>query len=512
MRSILGRAPVALALPALTLLLASAAGATDVVVYGPDAPSPEGASLAESIYRVATESDEGPAGGAAHVLDLPFPSRDPLWFAGDLLQLPCADSTLADVDPAAALEAAIAHIDELDHEKGLLKIDQGIRALPCTSSEVTRQTLIDLHFFQAMAHYDLGNQPKAKRGFEAALAVRIDMPWKTEYPPAPQALFLEAKSDLLSRGTTTLGIDAAGSGVQALSVDGSAVMTSAASELTLYRGRHLVRYVDSGGIAYAALVDVGEEGGSLISREALRTTVLNLAWGGVGASAGRIALGELARNRGADRAIVVIAGKDDDSHRAFSFDVNSGSMMPLAVDGEAVAVLTAGKKKRGGNGGDAGGGADTGESGRVGLVVGGGVLLSGTEPYGMGALRVHFRLVKGLELGVGGELGATAADDTTILLPAITFDGRYRLDIAGVFHPYFGGRGWLAFSHDQTDRSDTEVYMVGMGGGAVGFDVTPGGGKGFLINVDIGVGAGNVAGSDEPQLHFTVGGGVGFRL
>lgn len=511
MRSILGRLPVALAASSLTFLLAATAAATDVVVYGPGAPSPDAAGEAEAIYKVATGSEESPAGGVAHVLDLPFPSQDPLWTAGDLLQLPCADSTLATVDPAAALETAIAHIDELDYEKGLLKIDQGIRALPCTHSEVTRQTLIDLHFFQAMAHFDLGNEPKAKRAFAAALAVHIDMPWKREYPPAPQTVFLEAKSELLSRGTTTLGIDAQGSGLTAVAVDGTAVSVDTPAELVLYRGRHLVRYIDSGGVAHAALVDVGEEGGVLISREALRSSVLNLAWGGVGAAAGRLALADLARNRGAQRAIVVIPESKEHAHSAFSFDVQSGSMIPLSVDGEAVAAILTGKKKSGGGGGGSAP-PDTGESGRLGLVLGGGLQLSGTNPYGMGALRVHFRLVEGLELGVGGEFGATSADGTTIVLPTVAFDARYRLDVAGVFHPYFGGRGWLAFSHGQTDRADTEIYVLGMGGATVGFDVTPGGGKGFLINLDVGIGAGSVAGTEDPQLYLTIGGGVGFRL
>ena len=516
MRSTLGRLTVTLASSALTLLFVASATAADVVVYGPGAPSPDAAAEAEAIYKVAAETEESPAGGVAHVLDLPFPSQDPLWTAGDLLQLPCADSTLAEVDPAAALETAIAHIDELDYEKGLLKIDQGIRALPCTQSEITRQTLIDLHFFQAMAHYDLGNQPKAKRAFAAALAVHIDIPWKTEYPPAPQAVFLEAKSELLSRGTTTLGIDAQGSGITGVAVDGTAVNVDTPAELMLYRGRHLVRYLDSGGVAHAALVDVGEKGGTLISREALRSAVLNLAWGGVGASAGKLALSELARNRGADRAIVVIPESKEHAHSAFSFDVASGSMIPLAVDGDAVAAILTGKKKKKGGGGGGGGGtapADTGDAGRVGLVIGGGLQLSGTNPYGMGALRVHFRLVEGLELGVGGEFGATTQDSSTIVLPTVAFDGRYRLDVAEVFHPYFGGRGWLAFSHGQSDPADDKIYVIPMGGATVGFDVTPGGSKGFLINVDLGIGAGGVAGlEDEAQLYLTIGGGVGFRL
>jgi hypothetical protein len=512
MRSLPGRHTATLTLLALPLLFSPPAHAADVVVYGPDAPSPERAAAAEAIYRIATASDESPAGGVAHVLDLPFPSQDPVWMAGDLLQLPCVDSTLAEFDPTEALEAGIAHIDELDYEKALLEIEQGIRALPCTASGVSRQTLIDLHFFQAMAHFDLGNQTKARRGFSAALAVHIDMPWKTEYPPAPQTVFLEAKSALLSRGTTTLGIDVSGAGIESLSVDGNDVTGGSVTELVLYRGRHLVRYVDRSGASHAALVDVGQNGGALISREALRGAVLALAWGGVGAAAGKIALADLARNRGADRAIVVIPGGDDRDHRAFSFNVSDATMVPLAVDSEAVAALLSGKKKRPGRGGGAAGAPDTGEAGRLGLVLGGGLLLSANTPYGMGALRVHLRLVQGLEIGVGGELGATAADGTIILLPNALLDVRYRLDVGDHFHPYFGGRGWLSFSHGQEWREDVRIYVLGAGGGTFGFDVTPGGTKGFLINLDVGVGVGGTAGLDTPQLHLTVGGGVGFRL
>ena len=514
MRLPIGRAAAALTLSTLFLAI-TPARAGDVVVYGPGQPSPEHAALAEATYQVAVGSEESPAGGVAHVLDLPFPSQDPLWMAGDLLLLPCADSTLADIDPAQQLEEAIAHVDELDNEKALLKIDQGLKALPCTRFEVSRQTLLDLHFYQGLAHYDLGNQPKAKRAFGAALAVNIDMPWKKEYPPAPQTVFLDAKSELLGRGTTTLGIDASGAGLKSLSVDGGDIPIGSASTLTLYRGRHLVRYVDGDDKAHGSLVDISGDGGALISREALRAAVLNLAWGGIGAQAGKIALTELARNRGADRAIVVVLGEDSGDVRAFSFDSAAGTMLPLAVDGDAVAALLDGKGKgKGkGKGGGAGAGADAGDNsaGRVGIVVNGGFGMAGKNPYGVAALRLHFRLVKGLELGVGGHAGMRNSEAGTILLPAITLDLRYRFE-GGPFHLYFGGRGLVAFSHDQQDTASTEIYGIGGGAGVIGFDLTPMGDKGFFVNVDIAAGATSRAGPGGAQLFLTAGAGVGVRF
>ena len=515
MRLPFGRLAAALTLSTL-ILTVSPAFAGDVVIYGPGTPSPDAAATAQAAYRVATSSEEPPSGGVAHVLDLPFPSQDPLWMAGDLLQLPCADSTLAEVDPAERLELAIAHVDELDYEKALLEIDAGLKALPCTRFEVSRQTLIDLHFFQGMAHYDLGNQAKAKRGFLAALAVNIDMPWKKEYPPAPQAVFLDAKSELLGRGTTTLGIDPTGAGLKSLSGDGGEVPIGSAAVLTLYRGRHLVRYVDADGNAHGSLVDVGEDGGALMSREALRAVVLNLAWGGVGTSAGKIALAELARNRGADRAIVIVLGAADAAPRAFSFEVAGGAMLPLAVDGEALAALldedSKGKGK--GKGGAGGGGAavdDDNRAGRVGVVVNGGLGVAGRNPDGVAALRLHIRLVKGLELGVGGQAGFRDSVAGTILLPAVTFDLRYRLE-GGPFHMYFGGRGLVGFSHDQQDTTSTEVLAIGGGGAVVGFDITPGGDKGFINNVDVAAGVTNRAGISGAQLFLTAGAGIGARF
>ena len=495
------------------LLLASPALAADVVLYGPGTPSAEAAARAEAAYKVLTGSEEGPEAGLASVVDLPFPSQDPIWMAGDLLELPCADKTLSTVDPSAALKETIAHVDELDYEKALLKVDQGIRSLPCTSHDVTRKTLVDLHFFQGITEFMMGNKSKAKRGFSAALALDIETRWKKNYPPAPQAVFLDAKSDLLSRGTAPLGIDVSGGEIEALSVDGLDVDVGAPGELLLYRGRHLVRYVDQDDKVRAALVDVSGEGGALVTRPALRTSVLNLAWGGVAESAGRLTLSELARNRGVDKAWVIV-GDSANKLRAFSYEVGSEQLTPLSVDGAAVAALLDGDKGgKGGKGGKgAGGAASDGDAGRVGLVVTGGAALTGKDLYGVGALRVHFRLVAGLELGLGFQAGFGDYDATRYLFqPLINVDVRYRFE-GGPFHLYFGGRGLVGFSHSQTIESDDSMHVFGGGAGVIGFDVTPAGDKGFVINLDLGLGGLSRADGPGGQLYVGLGAGVGFRI
>jgi hypothetical protein len=428
--------------------------------------------------------------------------------AGDLLQLPCADKTLSSVDPAKALEETIAHVDELDYEKALLAVDQGIRSLPCTQHEVTRKTLVDLHFFQGMTEFMMGNQFKAKRGFSAALAVNIDTPWKKNYPPAPQAVFLDAKSDLLSRGTTTLGIDVGGQGLKALSVDGQVIGSDAPGQLLLYRGRHLVRYVGEDDAVRAALVDISGEGGALVTRAALRSAVLNLAWGGVAESAGRLTLGEVARNQGADK-VYVIVGELGQDLRAFTFDVASEQLLPLSVDQAAVAALLGEQDGKGGGGGVVIG---DGDAGRVGLVVSGGAAITGKDLYGTGALRLHFRLVKGLELGLGFQAGFGDYDATRYLVqPLVHVDVRYRLE-GGPFHLYFGGRGLVGFGHSQTLESDESLHLFGGGAGVLGFDITPGGDKGFVINLDLGVGGLSRADGPGGQFYVGLGAGVGFRL
>ena len=488
------------------LLLAGPALASDVVLYGPGTPSAEAAARAEAAYKVLTNGEEGPQAGLASVVDLPFPSQDPVWMAGDLLQLPCADKTLATVDPSVALKETISHVDELDYEKALITVDQGIRSLPCTQHEVTRKTLVDLHFFQGITEFMIGHQSKAKRAFSAALALDIETPWKKNYPPAPQAVFLDAKSDLLSRGTAPVGIDVTGGELKALSVDGLNIGVKNPGELLLYRGRHLVRYVDGDDRVRAALVDVSGEGGALVTRPALRTAVLNLAWGGVAAPAGRLTLSELARNRGVDKTWVIV-GEVGADLRAFSYEVGTGQLMPFGVDGDAVAALLEGKDGKGGAGtvGD-------GDAGRVGLVVAGGAAITGRDLYGTGALRVHFRLIKGLELGLGFQAGFGDYDATRYLFqPLVHVDIRYRLE-KGPFHLYFGGRGLVGFGHSQTVESDASLHIFGGGAGVVGFDVTPGADKGFVINLDLGIGGLSRADGPGGQFYAGLGAGVGFRI
>lgn len=492
------------------VLVAGPALASDVVLYGPGSPSPESAAHAEAVFKVAAGAQDGPAGGTASVLDLPFPSQDPIWMAGGLLPLPCADQTLAQVDPEVVLRETISHIDELDYEKALLSVDQGIRALPCSAHPVTKATLVDMHFFQGLTEHMMGNTAKARRAFSAALAVDIETPWKKQYPPAPQAVFLDAKSELLSRGTAHLGIDVRGEDLKSLSVDGVEIGAAAPSELLLYRGRHLVRYVDARDGVHAALVDVAQEGGVLVTRLALREAVLGLAWGGVATSAGKLALGELARNRGATTAWVVTGGQG--ASRAFSFDAAAGTVTEVPVDAAAVAALLDEGKGRGGKGGHGGAGATGDGPGRLGLVLGGGFSMTGADPFGAVSLRLHVQIAGGLDIGLGVQSAFRPFDaDTTNVQPLVMLDVRWRLP-DGPFHVYFGGRGLLGVSHSQLVQEDDTVYAFGGGAGLVGFDLTPAGQKGFVVNLDAMVGGTSRADADGGQLVVGVGAGVGFRL
>jgi hypothetical protein len=314
-------------------------------------------------------------------------------------------------------------------------------------------------------------------------------------------------------------VDVRGGGIQSLSVDGGALSIAGPLDLELRQGRHLVRWVDAQGAAFARLVDVSGKGGALVTRPALRDAVLNLAWGGSAAPAARLALADLAGNRGADSVYVVVLddGGGGGAARAFQYDVAGDAVLPLQVQAGALAAAEA---ARAGTASAAGGKGNPSDAGRLGLTFGGGLLYEDRAPYGMGALRLHVRLVKGLELGAGFQAGfrqfTWIGEDgserrSAIILPQIAIDARYRLE-PGPFHFYFGGRGILGFSNRETVAADETARVLGGGAGLIGFDITPAGDKGFQFNLELA--AGGISGIDAQHGGFllSLGAGLGARL
>ncbi|GEM_PF-3215315 len=511
---------------AAALLILGPAHASEMLLYGPGVPSPETAARAEAVLRVAADV-ESPTGGTSHVLDLPFPSQAPVWISGDLLSLPCGDPALAGVDPAAVVSEATELVDELSYDKALVRLEEGLRALPCVAAQVDRKTLTDLYFFLGLAQFEEGRSEKAKRAFASALAIDIDRPWDHDYPPDPQALYEEAAGELIAEGAPAVGLDLRGAALSDFRVDGDALDSSAAKALSLHRGKHLIQYTTAAGTRISSLVNVGRGGGDLVSRDGLRDAVLNLAWKPVTAGAAETALSDLGRSRGVDEVYVVLLDESDDSvDRAYRFVVSTASVLPLSVDSAAVAKEMSGDKRGPALAAAADGVSSEADNaaGRVGIAIGGGLHVGNLNPYGVGVLRLNLRIVGGFEIGAGAMIAGTsvdyvddagAAQSGSFLLPGAILEARYRFN-PGAAHPYVGGRGIISVSQLEDTaaaRAGTEdtISPAGGAGFVVGVDVTPVGTRGFFINVDFLAGYWKNAGAGGGLLLDVVG-GVGLRF
>jgi hypothetical protein len=521
------------ALRSLTLLLAVVlarpAWAGEMLLYGPGVPSPETAARAEAVLRAATDVD-APSGGTSHVLDLPFPSGGAVWTSGDLLPLPCGDRTLGAVDPRAVVAEGTALVDDLSYDKALLRLAEGLRALPCVEAELDRKTLTDLYFFMGLAEFEEGSKKKAKRAFASALAIDIDRPWDDDYPPDPQALYEEAAAELRAEGAPSVGLDLRGGSVTEFRIDGETVDLGTPQALELHRGKHLTQYTDADGNRTSSLVNVGRDGGDFVTRDALRHGVLNLAWKPVTAGAAEAALSDLGRSRGVDEVYVVLLGEGDSADRAYRFTVSTADLLPLVIDQDAVAAEMSGRERPT----PLPKAPETLSSeadiaaGRLGITLGGGLHVGNLHPYGLVTLRAHVRLVGGLELGGGLYLGVTAIEyaapgtdsggqliDAVYVLPGGHFDVRYRVNL-GSAHPYFGGRGIITASEIETSEAaargfEDEVGVAGGGGALVGIDITPAGPKGLILNIDFTGGYWKLAGEGGGLL-LDIGAGIGVRF
>ena len=115
----------------LPLLVPSPAAATEsILVYGPESAGMEELQRATDLLQANVGEGEVPA-STVHVLDLPFPSPDPVWIAGDARVVPCTDPALEETDLASLLTEAVEKIDALDYEAGKRILDQAIIFLRC---------------------------------------------------------------------------------------------------------------------------------------------------------------------------------------------------------------------------------------------------------------------------------------------------------------------------------------------------------------------------------------------
>ncbi len=484
---------LALLCPILLTARPSSASSTDgILVYGPQTAGQAELDQARKMLESSLGEGQLP-NSSVHILDLPFPSPDPVWIAGDARVVPCTDPDLEDQDLAGLLTEAIDQIDALDYEAGKRILDNAIVALPCSSQPVDRTVLINLYYFRGIAAFHMGDRAGAQQSFSYALSIEKEKTWDTNYPPEPQQVFLLAKEDSIGLARVDVGYDVRGSNVDEFNFDGTSHDTTKAGVLQVIPGMHLVQYKANGN-AYSRLVEVRSEGpAALVTRQGLTTAVE----GGPSSSgmmpAARASLRALVQGRNLERAFVVIIG--DETGRIYKYDESYTTISETAVAAVAVpdpepAVDTAPDRKKPvtrASDGD----LDTGGGMTLGVV---GIGLAHETAYLRFQLRGHIRIVAGLELEVGGGLGARSYRDEddaqwTSLLPFVRAGARYRFG-KNKFRPYVGAALVINFWASEERQSPTETTtMTNISpGGALfgGFDVHLS--KMVVLNLDVDVG------------------------
>jgi len=508
------------------MLLAVPAAATDsIMVYGPEQAGMEEQQQATALLEGSVGQDQLPS-SAVHILDLPFPSPDPVWIAGDARVVPCTDPALEATDLSALLTQAVEHIDGLDYEAGKRVLDQAIIALPCSQQQVDRQVLIDIYYFRGIASFNMGDRDGAKQNFYYSLAIEKDKKWDTNYPPDPQQVFLLAKDDAMSLDRVEIGYDVRGADVTRFSIDGVAHDVERSEVQRLVPGMHLVQYV-SGGTPYSRLVEVRQDGpASLVTRQGLTAAVA----GGPDAPgmlpAARASLRSLVQSRNLKRAYVVILNPDataniyryDETYTAMALQVSNAAEAGDADAGGDDKPKGQDKKPKGQDKKprqDGTKGArvalDTSDSGGGITLHPAGLLLAHWEGYFGLSLRGHIRVYKGLEVDLGGGVGLTDWWDDKdevgglVVLPFVRAGVRYRFGSKAV-RPYAGAVFLLNFWLDSYEEEGVwiEEFKASPGVGAIGgieIHLT----KALYLGVDV---LGGWAYSPWVTAQF----GVGFRF
>jgi len=176
-------------------------------------------------------------------------------FVGDVEHVACLDTGLGELDIAAELHQGIDHIDALNSEDAATVLDRAIKALPCTSQKLDRETLIQLFFFQGIANYDIGDRQAATTSFYRALSIDPNLVWDTNYPPNPQQIFLLAKGMTFALPEVEIEFDLTGGQVSNFVFDGQGHDPGQPGTIRTRPGHHYIQYVNSGG-AYSHLVEV----------------------------------------------------------------------------------------------------------------------------------------------------------------------------------------------------------------------------------------------------------------
>jgi hypothetical protein len=434
--------------------------------------------------------------------------------------IPRAHSCPVGGNPPQLVDSAGRVLDrliQLDY-RGALRIYQHvIRELPCLDVPLAQGVLADLLYYRGMAQLGLDYRREAEEAFRHTLGMKPDYQGDPNFPPESNAVLEAVRSEHRTWPWVRMS-GYAGAGA-ILRVDGSDWDPSSES-LDLHPGMHVVQYRRRGR-TWTLVINLREEdtpfliysGDRLAALEgAQRNNTLARKWIGQ-------LLGLQALDLGADVVAVVDLQRSPDRVLYF-YRVGSGefSFSPRMEartsagrqriaerqrsDQVSVAPRTVARKAESSSGrrGDA---LWRGYSDRLRLRFAGGYAYVKPFSYALLSLDASIRLVAGLGVDLGGEVGVNRSDAWGVtLLPAGQIGLSYRFEV-GAFQPRIGAL--VRLGADSQLSADGAASLRFGWAGRVGFDLVPGGGAG-LLSLDAQVGM-----YGRP-LFVSVTGAGGFRF
>ena len=386
---------------------------------------------------------------------------------------------------------------QLDYRGALRIYEHVIRELPCLDVPLAQGVLADLLYYRGMAQLGLDYRKEAEQAFRHMLGMKPDYQGDPNFPPESNAVLEAVRGEHRTWPWVRVGGYAAPGGI--LRVDGSD-WTPSSETLDLHPGMHVVQYRRRGR-TWTLVVDLKEGGTPFFIHSADREAALKTVQR---TPLARKWVGSLLGLAAADRETDLVAVVDLEQSPGRVLYFYRAESMEFSFAPEIESRTSAGRQRiaerarlersaspRVGRGGGAPASRigrsslDKGYSDRLRLRLGGGFAYIHPFPYGVVSLDSSIRLLAGLSVDLGGDLGLNRTDDWGLtLLPSGQIGLSYRFEV-NEFQPRLGALARLGA--DSRDSEDGEPTLRFGWAGRVGFDVVPAGRAG-LFGLDVQVG------------------------
>lgn len=197
-------------------------------------------------------------------LEVPLPSRTmPVgdWVGSARFRLGGTAEAIPCVTPSSEIElpadvrsevvaltrTAYAKLNDLDYENALRLYQMAQGRLSCQEEFVPRAANWEAYFYGGIAAFYVGDQQSARGYFRQAATIAPEREWDASYPPDPQATFLSAVQDVISRPRGKVYGDLRGTNYREVWLDGQQLDLTKPFESSVLVGKHLVQAVDDQG-------------------------------------------------------------------------------------------------------------------------------------------------------------------------------------------------------------------------------------------------------------------------